>query len=76
MQIKGWRVQPFLFVGLCSSCLIFDERQFGMFAGCFVDYNKLTHILPLQLLVSIQKLNPVNGSIRRDIHHEFITYLY
>jgi len=47
-----------------------------MFAGCLVNYDKVAHILTLQLLIGIQKLNPINRPVRGHIHHEFITYPY
>ena len=43
-----------------------------MFAGRFIDYDKLAHILTLQLLISIQKLNPINRPVRCHIHHKLV----
>jgi hypothetical protein len=47
-----------------------------MLAGRLVYYDKVAHILALQLLIGIQKLNSVNRPIRRHIHHQLVTYPY
>ena len=42
-----------------------------MFAGRLVDYDKLAHIVPLQLLISIQKLNAIDSGGKSVLDTDF-----